>query len=947
MKLTYLMPTASWASTAKTFSAPGVKTSDYNLGKFFEFDLAEYATLQDLADDMRARSNAFAIYGAPSDTINLVGGEVQRLTTNFPYGDDHDLHILDIDGWIVPDIIQEQTKARITDPTSMGRLVNAMLDHEGFPLLARASKVVTLSSSCWTVNHLNCHVYVQFSGPVRIEAMREFALALSKLRGKKVFDDAVYKAVQPQFFSAPRCEGFQDPIDHRIFYVQGQYEQIPLQDFQSFIAATLRKADWDPNKSNTQLPAIGIDWLDTIQNHVNDVNGINQPCYRAASQLLQQVGRQQVLSNISQYAEEMYEAAWEAISNNCNERGLSQKDRQTYNLERFRQYLDSATQKNFGDHVDRYQAQIREAIEAGKSGDLTKITSVPVARALATLKSKHPGNFILLKKEITASKVLAAGDITELVKSGSRDVTTTENGELILGDATDENMLIETAIKQYEYIQDPSGNKYAAVPGNGDGGYKMMRVDGSLIDVFYADGMTLSGNAVSPQFGKKVLSMLMGREAKAISSMFRQEDIGYRVVTEGGGVASPIWINAGKQPDGMYKSIRITPDDVQVVSHKDSAVMWSFGTPPLYFATNEQIKERFGDDADLTGYLVKNLPYFIGVQEDSVDNLLMWLCAAMADKTLSYIAEFTGPPGFGKSTAAEFMKDLVDPSREVFKPEIDRTMFRGATDNFVADIERRYVTIIDNISHLQPADQDYLCMVATGLRHSERILYTQTQMERTVKRPLILTCLSAVITRPDLRSRVISIDAADSAYNKDIMSEWVAEKPYFVAALLQLTRKTMKLFTTTSVIPEGVSKRDVFRACVHSAIRGKDEADFSTILLERQAEAEATREDVGFIAILEAFLKDRYPGDEIVLHTRGLRDRMHKWCAKNSGKEVGGVTIAARHIPETGAGLGWMLSKHFTVICETSNLEFIKKERGKNGTTYIFHRKPIDLEDLI
>lgn len=940
---TYLTPTENWATTAKSFSAPdrNAVTSTYNLGTYFNFEYCEYKTLPEFAIDMRSRQNSIAIYGKPSSEAELeamMGEAVRRKTENFPYRDDHTLHEFDIDGWEIPEHLARGVE--LTNTEDMGNLIDALLVNEGFDILASASKVITLSSSCWDLTKLNCHIHVEFDEPVRIEAMREFAIALNKVQGRSVFDSAPYKAVQPQFFASPKCIGFEDRLaNSRIFYRKGANEQLSTKEFQQLIHTTLKKADWNPSTDKNTLPPIGSTWLLTIQNHINDENGINDPCHRAAAQLVQSMGKQYVLTNMHDLSKQMFDATWATLTKGFFERGQSEKDKKTYDIARFRQYLESATQKDFGDGVDRMRSQIEEAIKDAEGGNLTKLTSMPVAQALTQLKTKHYGLFLPYENHITKAKLLKGPQLNRLMQ-GSKQTEEVSGATSLISDGFNENELIDTVINQYDMLMDHQGTRYASVPGNGDGGYRMMRVDGSLMDVFYCDGLDISGNMVGQNFGKKVLSKLLGREKKAINSTFEECLMGGRIVAEDATVGSPTWLNLGKQDDGKFKSAVISSSGVRMMTHRDSKVKWIHGTPSLHVATNEQIEKRFGPDADLTEYLMSTIVQFINPLDEDPRYVMMWLCSVFANKSLSYLAEIVGPASTGKSTAANLLKDLIDPSHGAFGQMINNTHFAGVNDNFIADIEQRYVTILDNISKLTTKDQDTLCTIATGLRHSERILYTQAQMERIVQRPLILTALSSVVTRPDLRTRVITIALDNAPFDLKFVDSWTKEKPFLTAAAMQLTSKVMKLYENVTEVPPGIGSRDVLLACVTSAMDNLNHVEYQKVLANKFEDAEDAWENAKFNSMFNAYLNDEGKGkDYLDITTRGLAQRLRSWGFANAGKERSGHTVDVAFLPETGRGLGWEIAKNVDAISRAGDWSFTGRDKKGNGIMYKFERK--------
>ena len=220
-------------------------------------------------------------------------------------------------------------------------------------------------------------------------------------------------------------------------------------------------------------------------------------------------------------------------------------------------------------------------------------------------------------------------------------------------------------------------------------------------------------------------------------------------------------------------------------------------------------------------------------------------------------------------------------------------------------------------------------------------------MERTVRRPLIITALGQVITRDDLKTRVVSVEVEEAEYNRTFIESWTEEKPFLVAAVMQLTSKAMALAQKVTEKPKGVGTRDIFLACVTSAIMGETEVDFRYVIEERMSEAVDRSEDVGFVMMLSRWMDDVGEGqEEVCFTTRGLVGTLREWVLVNSGIKVSGVTMRHDMVPNTGRGLGWNLARYTDTISKVSSWEFIRKERRTNGVKYTWRRKTVDVEDL-
>jgi len=949
LNLTFLQPFEKWATTAKIYTAPrkDALSSDYNLGKYFTYQEHNFRSLEQLAAALRQEKNQIVIYGKPRKDLPLLDDKFRRTTENFPYPDDQTLHCFDLDKWPVPEAVEKLHGWDLSKPDTTVAVVRDLLTKEGFSLLAQAECVVVLTSSMWGTEYLNCHLYYQFTEPIRVEAMRAFAVALARVRQRVVFDQAVYKAVQPQFFTPPTCLNFADPLEGaRVIHVPGENAAVDTSAFQELARQVMQQAEWTVDTKTTGLASLGNDWQDTVTRMVGGDLGINEPCYRAAAQLVQEVGRGYALSHLDDLAREMWDLTWKTLAGKDTDRGKSQKDKTTYNVARFAQYIQSATEKPFAREVDKLTGTVREAIGKAEQGEKRALLGKPTLNALMSLKHSHPAEFIMLRDEIKDKKLVGLADLNMLMKraSASSKPQPGTGGDATLvspeGETREENF-IDSVIALYEYIEDQYGNRYAAVPGNGDGGYHMMRLNGDMVNVYYRDGLKKTGNGCSIAFGKKTLSKLMGEIHSKECGRFQTAFVGRRVVTSGQEPGAPSWFNLGLQPTGKHLVMRLTPAGPELTTAKECKVKWIKGTHPAVIAQTEEIEERFGKDADLTSYLLATLPQFLSVDRDSLYRVVMWCVSVLADKPLSYLAEFTGSAGCGKSTGADFLKDLIDPSGFPLGVGSDRAFFSKVSDDFLSDLERRHVTILDNLSKLPPRVQDALCMIATGMRNNERVLYTQGQMDRFIRKPLITTSLDTVITRPDLRTRTVQVNFHKAAYNSSLLEDWKAEKPFLLAALAQVTCKTLGVYAGVSHPPEDISSRDVFLACVRGALSNKQEPDFGYVREYRVREALEEAGGSGFLSAFIKFLDTSFAGQrEVSLSSPALHRRMREWAINNAGENSLDNSVNPLDIPATARGFGWKLTQHGELIGRVSKVwSYNGKRSDKKVSVHHFVRK--------
>jgi hypothetical protein len=143
-----------------------------------------------------------------------------------------------------------------------------------------------------------------------------------------------------------------------------------------------------------------------------------------------------------------------------------------------------------------------------------------------------------------------------------------------------------------------------------------------------------------------------------------------------------------------------------------------------------------------------------------------------------------GEQGTAKSTTARLLRDLVDPYKARLRrmPSTDQDLMIAAHNSWVA--------AFDNLSHIEPALSDALCCLATGGGYSTRKLYTnEDEVIFDVCRPVILTAIEEVATRPDLLDRAIVVqlpvmDSRQRRAEKQLDALFAQARPRILAGLL-------------------------------------------------------------------------------------------------------------------------------------------------------------------
>jgi len=175
------------------------------------------------------------------------------------------------------------------------------------------------------------------------------------------------------------------------------------------------------------------------------------------------------------------------------------------------------------------------------------------------------------------------------------------------------------------------------------------------------------------------------------------------------------------------------------------------------------------------------------------------------------IVVFTGEKGTAKTTAAELMKSIIDPSElsEGIKPPKEtRTLFVHA--------RREHIVYVDNVNTLtEDQSADYSRLVQ-GAGHVERGLYTN--MDATVFKtanPVLMTAIDSVTTKTDLvdRSYVFKFAFIPDTKRKEkevIKSEFAEYAPellgLFLDGLVSVLKNKAEIRKSDVVMQEGLPR---------------------------------------------------------------------------------------------------------------------------------------------
>ena len=147
--------------------------------------------------------------------------------------------------------------------------------------------------------------------------------------------------------------------------------------------------------------------------------------------------------------------------------------------------------------------------------------------------------------------------------------------------------------------------------------------------------------------------------------------------------------------------------------------------------------------------------------------VVTWLIDSFRPDTPYPGLELIGEQGSGKSTTAEAIRRVIDPSS---------CNLRGAPktveDIFVA-AGQNHVVAYENVSHLANPMQDALAILSTGGGYARRQLYSNDEEHIiNVRRPWLINGIAIAVTQQDLVDRVISIDCPTIETRQSSSKQW-------------------------------------------------------------------------------------------------------------------------------------------------------------------------------
>lgn len=297
------------------------------------------------------------------------------------------------------------------------------------------------------------------------------------------------------------------------------------------------------------------------------------------------------------------------------------------------------------------------------------------------------------------------------------------------------------------------------------------------------------------QFKDRLISGFYEKFKLAVRDQSLKEALGtLRAIGRFNGEPQDIHTRVAKQGQAYYidlcepgnsRAIEVNPGSWRIVD-----------TPPVLFVRGDAMQPLptpvHGGKLDLL-WNTANIP-----EQDRI-MVVTWLIECMRPDTPYPGLEFIGEQGSGKSTAAEAVRRVIDPSS---------CNLRGAPKT-VEDIfvcaKQNHVVAYENISHLAGPMQDALAILSTGGGYSKRKFYTDDDESIiNVRRPWMVNGISIAVTQQDLVDRVVSIECPviETRQTSSCQREnFEADLPQILGGLLDMAAKALEILPSMSLPP--------------------------------------------------------------------------------------------------------------------------------------------------
>lgn len=310
--------------------------------------------------------------------------------------------------------------------------------------------------------------------------------------------------------------------------------------------------------------------------------------------------------------------------------------------------------------------------------------------------------------------------------------------------------------------------------------------------------------------------------------------------------------------------------------------------------------------------------------EANFKQIVAFLVGALRPSGPFPVLSLQGGEGSGKSSLERYLVRLIDPQTGALRKSPGRD---PSFSVFVA-AKSGWLQAYDNLSSLSGELSDDLCRLATGGGHVKRALYTDDDLRRyEAVRPVILTSITNVIYRPDLRERamLVCLEKPPQVMEEaGLNARFERDQAAILGALYAAVSTALRRWA--DVPTEGRIRLADFARWVEAAapVFGWQPGEFSTLLRETQGEAklEAVSEEP-FAQALLGLLEGQ----------NGTWNGVARELLEAVNEAADDLARRSKGWPQKPADVASYLARMTTEL-KHLGLSVVKGERTRHGVTY-------------
>jgi putative DNA primase/helicase len=286
--------------------------------------------------------------------------------------------------------------------------------------------------------------------------------------------------------------------------------------------------------------------------------------------------------------------------------------------------------------------------------------------------------------------------------------------------------ILITCADDCEFWHDPGNEAYVTFPKNRH--VEHWKVRSKSFKLFLS--MRLYGKTKGSAGAQAIEDALRFFEARAIN-----EGDEYTPFIRVGKLKNRLYIDLCDQ---HWRAVEIAPQGWNVVERTPIKMLRTQSMRPL------PVPQHYAH--------IEELASFFNMSDDDHTLTVAWIITAFRERGPYPILIIGGEQGSGKSTVAQIIRSLVDPSRAPIRsaPKNEHDLFISASNS--------WVQAFDNLSGIPPWLSDALSTLATKGGLATKLLYTDTEeMIFEAQRPIILNGIPFLAERPDLAERALMV----------------------------------------------------------------------------------------------------------------------------------------------------------------------------------------------